>query len=54
MINDEHQEHELHWHIVHAYHHEGKLLDKLRAKSFKTPSSELTDIEVNHFAIQHT
>ena len=53
MINDEHQEHELHCHIVHAYCHEGKLLDKLMAKSFKTPSSELTDIAMNHFAIQH-
>ena len=54
MINDEHWEHELHRHIVCAYCHEGKLLDKLMAKSFKTPSSKLTDITVNHFAIQHT
>ena len=53
MINDEHQEHELHCHIIHAYHHEGKLLGKLMAKPFKTPSSELVDIAVNHFAIQH-
>ena len=53
MINDEHQEHELHRHIVCAYGHEGKLLDKLMAKSFKTPSSELNDIAVNHFGIQH-
>ena len=53
MINDEHQEHKLCRCIVHAYHHEGKLLDKLMDKSFKRPSSELTDIAVNHFAIQH-
>ena len=53
MINDEYQEHELHCCIVHAYCHEGKLLDKLMAIFFKTPSSELTDITVNHFAIQH-
>ena len=53
MINDEHWEHELCQPIVCAYHHEGKLLDKLMAKSFKTPSSELTDSTVNHFAIQH-
>ena len=52
MINNEHQEHELCQHIVCAYCHEGKLLDKLMAKSFKTPSSELTDITVNHFAIK--
>ena len=43
MINDEYREHELCCHIVHAYCHEGKLLDKLMAKSFKMPSSELTD-----------
>ena len=54
MINDEHWEHVLHRSIVCAYCHEGKLLDKLMAKPFKTPSSELTDITVNHFAIQHT
>ena len=48
MISDKHWEHKLHQHIVHAYHHEGKLLDKLMAKSFKTPSSELTDIARNH------
>ena len=53
MINDEHHEHELHHHIIHAYHHEGKLLGKLMAKPFKTPSSELADIAVNHFPIQH-
>ena len=53
MINDEHHEHELHCHIIHAYHHEGKLLGKLMAKPFKTPSSELAEIAVNHFAIQH-
>ena len=53
MSNDEHHKHELHCHIVHAYCHEGKLLGKLMAKPFKTPSSELADIAVNHFAIQH-
>ena len=53
MINDEHHEHELHRHIVCAYHHEGKLLEKLMAKPFKTPSNELADIAVKHFAIQH-
>ena len=53
MINDEHCEHKLHCHIIHAYRHEGKLLRKLMAKPFKTPSSELADIAVNHFAIQH-
>ena len=37
MINDEHCEHELLHHIVHAYCHKGKLLGKLRAKPFKTP-----------------
>ena len=54
MINDEHREHELHCRIVCAYCHEGKLLGKLIAKPFKTPSNELADIAVNHFAIQHT
>ena len=53
MINDEDCEHELHLHIVSAYCHEGKLLGKLMAKPFKTPSSELADIAVNHFTIQH-
>ena len=53
MINDEHCEHKLHCHIIRAYCHEGKLLGKLMAKPFKTPSSELADITVNHFAIQH-
>ena len=53
MINDEHRKHELHCHIIHAYCHEGKLLGKLMAKPFKTPSSELADIAVNHFTIQH-
>ena len=53
MINDEHCEHELHCHIIPAYCHEGKLLGKLMEKPFKTPSSELADIAVNHFAIQH-
>ena len=53
MINDEHHEHKLRCHIVHAYCHEGKLLGKLMAKPFKTPSSKLAEIAVNHFAIQH-
>ena len=53
MINVEDWEHELCQCIVHAYHQEGKLLDKLMAQSFKTPSSELTDITVSHYAIQH-
>ena len=53
MINDEHHEHKLCCHIICAYHHEEKLLGKLMAKPFKTPSSELADIAVNHFAIQH-
>ena len=52
MINDEHHEHELHCHIICAYRHEGKLLGKLMAKPFKTPSNELADIAVNHFNIQ--
>ena len=53
IINDEHCEHELCHHFVHAYRHEGKLLGKLMAKPFKTPSSELAKIAVSHFAIQH-
>ena len=53
MNNDEHFEHELCCHIVHAYCHKGKLLGKLMAKPFKTPSSELAEIAVNHFTIQH-
>ena len=53
MINDEHCEHKLHCHIIHAYHHKGKLLGKLMAKPFKTPSNELADIAVNCFTIQH-
>ena len=53
MINDEHREHGLCCHIVHAYCYEGKLLGKLMTKPFKTPSSELADIAVNHFTIQH-
>ena len=53
MINDEHREHELHCHIVHVYCHKGKLLGKLMAKPFKTPSSKLAEIAVNHFAIQY-
>ena len=52
MINNEHCKHELHRCIVCAYCHEGKLLGKLMAKPFKTPSNELADIAVNHFAIQ--
>ena len=52
MINDAHREHELCRRIVRAYRNEARLLDKLMAKSFKTPSSELIDIAVNHFAIQ--
>ena len=51
MINDEHREHELC--IVQAYCNKGKLLGKLMARPFKTPSSELADIAVNQFAIQH-
>ena len=53
MINDEHHEHELHHHIVHAYSHKGKLLGTLMAKPFKTPSCELADIAMNHIANQH-
>ena len=53
MINDEHHKHELCCYIVHAYCHDRKLLGILMDKPFKTPSSELTDIAVNHFAIQH-
>ena len=53
MINDEHHKHELCCCIIRAYCHEGKLLGKLMAKPFKTPSSELAEIAVNHFAIQH-
>ena len=53
MINDEHHEHELCRHIIHAYRHKGKLLGKLMAKPFKTPSNELADIAVNHSTIQH-
>ena len=53
MINDEHREHKPHRHIVRAYCHEGKLLDKPMAKSFKTSSSELTEIALNHFATKH-
>ena len=53
MLNDEQFKHELHHRIIHAYCHEGKLLGKIMAKPFKTPSSELADIAVNHFAIQH-
>ena len=52
MLNDAHQEHELCRRIVRAYRKDVQLLDKLMAKSFKTPSSELIDIAVNHFAIQ--
>ena len=53
MVNDEHHKHKLCCHVVCAYCQEGKLLGKLMAKPFKTPSSELADIAVNHFAIQH-
>ena len=53
MINDEHHKHKLCHPIIRAYHHKGKLLGKLMAKPFKTPSSELAEIAVNHFAIQH-
>ena len=53
MINDEHRKHELHHCIIRAYCHKGKLLWKLMAKPFKTPSSELADIAVNHFTTQH-
>ena len=53
MINEEHHEHKLCCCIICAYHHEGKLLGKLMAKPSKTPSNELADIAVNHFAIQH-
>ena len=53
MINDEHCKHELRCHIVCAYCHKGKLLGKLMAKPFKTPSNELAEIAVNHFTIQH-
>ena len=52
MLNDAHREHELCRRIVRAYRNDVRLLDKLMAKSFKTPSSELIDIAVNHFAIQ--
>ena len=52
MINDAHREHELCRRIVRAYRNDARLLDKLMAKPFKTPSSELTDMAVNHFAIQ--
>ena len=53
MINGEHCEHELCHCIIRAYHHKEKLLGKLMAKPFKTPSNELAEIAVNHFAIQH-
>ena len=53
MINDEHHEDKLRHRIIHAYYHEGKLLGKLMAKPFKTPSSELADTAVNHFTSQH-
>ena len=51
MINNKHRKHELRCRIVRAYCHEGKLLGKLMAKPFKTPSSKLADIAVNYFAI---
>ena len=53
IITDEHCKHELCHCIVHAYCHEEKLLGKLMAKPFKTPSCKLADNAVNHFAIQH-
>ena len=53
MINNEHHKHELCCRIIHAYCHKGKFLGKLMAKPFKTPSNELAEIAVNHFAIQH-
>ena len=37
MINDEHRKHELHCCIIHAYHHEGKLLGKLMAIHSRHP-----------------
>ena len=52
MLNDAHREHELCRRIVCAYRNDVRLLDKLMVKSFKTPSSELINIAVNHFAIQ--
>ena len=52
MLNDAHWEHELCCRIIHAYQNDVWLLDKLMAKSFKTPLSELINITVNHFAIQ--
>ena len=53
MINDEHHKHELCNRIICAYCHEGRLLGNLMPKPFKTLSSELADIAVNHFTIQH-
>ena len=53
MINDECWEHELHLCNVWAYHNKGKLLGKLMAKAFKTPSCKLADTTVNCFTIQH-
>ena len=53
MINDEHCKHKLYRRIIRAYCQEGKLLGKLMAKPFKTTSSELAEIAVNYFAIQH-
>ena len=52
MLNDAHREHELCHRIVCVYRNDTHLLDKLMVKSFKTPSSELIDIAMNHFAIQ--
>ena len=52
MLNDAHHEHEVCHLIVHTYRNDTHLLDKLMVKSFKTPSSELIDIAINHFAIQ--
>ena len=52
ITKDAHCEHKLCWYIVQVYWNEASLLDKLMADSFKTPSSELIDIAVNHLAIQ--
>ena len=51
MLNDAHGEHELCHRIVRAYWNDVRLLDKLMVKTFKTPSSELIDIALNHYAI---
>ena len=53
MVNHEHHKQELHHCVVCAYCSEGKLLGKPMAKPFKTSSSKLADIAMNHFTIQH-